>query len=243
MHYRQRVKHHVFWLTLLLAAAPVSLPAQSGSQAPAITDAATEARLQALESRYRRSIALAPEAAAYHADLAEVLRRRGRYDEARAEYETAVQLDEYSSRNRALLGQFLLQQGDAGAAVGHLRAAVKADPRSAPYAELLASAYAKQGEWRAAAEAMQRAVELVPADSQYRRQLRHMRAQAGIAVDAPIATEQASVAPARPVLLRAIELTLGTLLALAGVALVYPIVCGIILAGRTGIHLLAAGDA
>ena len=195
------------------------------------TAAAVEARLQAIEARYRRAIALAPEVASYHTALAEVLQRRGRTSEATASYAEAVRLDPQSSRNRALYGQFLLQQGDAANAVEHLRIATERDPRNPAYAEALATAYGMTDRWDDAAQALERAVELAPADSQYRHSLRAARAQAGIDVDAPI---EASDEVKRPVLLRIIELTMGGIMTLAGVALVYPILSGIFLAGRTG---------
>jgi cytochrome c-type biogenesis protein CcmH/NrfG len=141
-----------------------------------------------------------------------------------------------------MLGQFLLQQGDYTGAAGNLRIAMEKDPLNPQHAVLLADAYRRQGKWRDAAGTLEHAVDLVPADSQYRQQLRDARRHAGIAVDAPIRSATTDIGR-RPVMLRLIELTLGTVLAIAGVALVYPIVCGIVLALRTSVSLVTVGRA
>lgn len=230
-------------LTAVLTAGPASILAHVSAQNADSTGAASEARLQELEARYRRAIALAPDVASYHADLAETLQRRGRVDEARAEYLEAVRLDDRSPRNRELFGQFLLQQGDLDGAINHLRAAVDRDPLSPANALALADAYGKSGKWRDASAALEHAVRLVPADSNYRRQLREARQHAGLRVDAPIETKGERMAGQRPVGLRVIELTFSVMLGVAGLALVYPIVSGIVLAARTGLSYATAGHA
>ena len=228
---------------MLFIAMSVTVLGGARAQSPDSSGAAAEARLQALEARYRRAISLAPDIASYHVDLGETLQRRGRFDEAKAEYEEAVRLDGSSSRNRAMLGQFLLQLGDVPGAVAHLRVAVERDPLNPDYAAALAEAYRKQGDWREAAKALEHAVDLVPADSQFRRELRDAREKAGIPIDAPIRDAAAEAAASRPILLRVVELTFGAILAIAGVALVYPIVCGVILAVRTSVSLAVEGRA
>ncbi len=233
------MKLTTLFLTAALAAVPLSALAQSGTQNTDSTEAAVQAKLQSMEARYRASIALAPEVASYHVGLAEVLARRGRVDEAAAEYAEAVRLDPLSSRNRAMLGQFLLQRGDVTGAVEQMRAAVERDPTNPAFREVLADAYGRQNKWDDAAAALAQAVNLSPADSQYRRALRAAREQAGVEVDAPIVSSGESAGP--PIILRLIELTMGAVLAIAGVALVYPIISGIFLAGRTGIAMLATG--
>jgi tetratricopeptide (TPR) repeat protein len=220
--------------------APVSAVAPE-STSPVVVQAEAQARLQAMEARYRSAIALAPEVASYHVDLAEVLDRRGRTAEASAAYAEGLRLDPASSRTRALYGQFLARHGDLGGAAEHLREAVKRDPSSPSYAEALADVYGRQGRWEDAADALGHAVELSPADSGYRRALRNARAQAGMDVDAPVTRASEDSSP--PLLLRIIELTMGSILAIAGVALVYPIISGVLLAVRTGISALSPSRA
>ena len=107
-----------------------------------------------------RAAALAPDAAAFHANLAEAHRVLGRLDEAAACCRTALRLQPEYPEAANNLGLVLLAQGDAAAAAGQFRAALGLRPDNAILHNNLGNALRVAGDAVGAVAAFRRAVEI-----------------------------------------------------------------------------------
>lgn len=110
-----------------------------------------------------RAAALAPEAAAFHANLGEAYRAYGQLDRAAECCRTALRLRPDYPEAANNLGLVLLSQGDAAAAVEQFRAAVRLAPDRALGHNNLGNALRVAGDADAAVAAFRTAVELDPA--------------------------------------------------------------------------------
>lgn len=111
---------------------------------------------------YRRAITLAPSFAPAHGNLAALLARNGRFDDATAEFEEALRLDPRLSEVRSNYGSALAEQGRFGEAIGHLREAVSLEPESAENQYNLGTALANAGDLPAAQQAFEAALRITP---------------------------------------------------------------------------------
>jgi tetratricopeptide (TPR) repeat protein len=111
----------------------------------------------------RDVIARRPAHALAHYNLALLLKRVDRADEAIAAAERALAL-EPQPETHAALGALHLQRGDLPSAVAALDAATRATPRSADAWLQLGTALAAHGDLRRSADAMRRAIALRPAN-------------------------------------------------------------------------------
>jgi tetratricopeptide (TPR) repeat protein len=214
-------------LLALQAASSVQAPIQGPAQGP--TQAAADAQLVQAEARYRAAIAATPTLSAYHESLALVLERQNRLDEALAAHREAVRLDSLSGRNRAGLGLLLARMGRRAEAVPHLRAAAAIDPGSAEVRRELAVGLLEENRGEEAVTALRQARQLDSTD----RTVDSLLTATQVALDAEdgyhdysgFADEQDGRA-----VRRVMEIVFAVLLGLCGLALVPPLVSGLLLA-------------
>jgi tetratricopeptide (TPR) repeat protein len=109
-----------------------------------------------------RAIAVRPDAAAFHANLAEAYRAAGQPERAVACCRTALELQPDSPEAANNLGMALLAQGDAAAAVEQFEAALRISPAAALIHNNLGNALRLRGETARALAAFRRAVEIDP---------------------------------------------------------------------------------
>jgi len=111
------------------------------------------------ETAYRRALALAPSGELWH-NLAELLRRGGRTDDAAAAYRTAMQDPQFRYRAYALngLGLVAFARNEYPAAIARFGEALAADNRYAEPAVNLAALYRAAGNLPAAQAAAQAAL-------------------------------------------------------------------------------------
>jgi tetratricopeptide (TPR) repeat protein len=207
----------------LLVALQTSLPLQGPTQA------AADAQLAQAEARYRAAIAATPSMAAYHESLALVLERQGRLDDALLSHREAVRLDSLSGRNRAGLGLLLQRLGRSEEALPHLRAAAASDPTSAELRRELARALLAINHGDEAVAALKEAKQLDSTDRVVDSLLADT--QAAIATEgyhdySSFADDQQSTRSVRHWL----QIVFGVLLGICGLALVPPLVGGLLLA-------------
>jgi tetratricopeptide (TPR) repeat protein len=203
----------------LQAAAPVQGPTQAGA----------DAQLAQAEARYRAAIATTPKMAAYHESLALVLERQGRQEDALLEHREAVRLDSLSGRNRAGLGLLLLKLGRAPEAIPQLKAAAAIDPGSAEVRRQLAVALLDQNRGDEAVTALRQARQLDSGDRRVDSML--TQTEAAIATEgyhdySSFSDDQVTTRSIR----HWIEIVFAVLLGICGLALVPPLLGGLVLA-------------
>jgi Flp pilus assembly protein TadD len=91
------------------------------------------------ESLLRQSIALQPQRAEFHANLANLLRKQRKLREALDEYQAAIALEPHHRSALLGLAQALNESRDFGAAEGHARVLVKVAPKDASAWSVLAA--------------------------------------------------------------------------------------------------------
>jgi serine/threonine protein kinase/Tfp pilus assembly protein PilF len=116
---------------------------------------------------YTAAIAIAPRHAHTHCHLAHELSGRGRFDEAIAEYEKAIELDPDYAEALNDFAWFLatcpkVEFRDAARAVEHAAKAVELAPRSASTRNTLGVAQYRARNWKTAIETLEKAEELAP---------------------------------------------------------------------------------
>jgi superkiller protein 3 len=115
---------------------------------------------EAIES-FRRALELAPRHALARYNLALVLKRADRAEEAVAELTRAIAIEPRAEAHYTL-GVIYWQRGDLDRAASALRAAVAADPRSADAHYTLGAVLGARRDWAGAADALRRALALRP---------------------------------------------------------------------------------
>jgi tetratricopeptide (TPR) repeat protein len=101
------------------------------------------------------------------------------YDQARREYQQAIEVDaSYVSTYRAL-GQLYVTMGDHDRAVATYEKGLQKKPKEAPLWFDLGMCHARYKEWDKALEALRRAAELDPENHHYQNILGHCLARAG----------------------------------------------------------------
>jgi tetratricopeptide (TPR) repeat protein len=211
----------------LACALVLALGAPSPIQGP--TQAAADAQLAGAEARYRAAIATTPNMSAYHESLALVLERQHRLDDALRSHREAVRLDSSSARNRAGLGLLLLKLGRTTEAIPELRAAAAIDRNSVDIRRQLAVALLREGRSEAALVVLREARRLDSTDrviDSLITETRSASATAGYHDYSSFADEQGR---SRQVL-HALEIVFAVLLGICGLALVPPLVGGLLLA-------------
>jgi tetratricopeptide (TPR) repeat protein len=210
-------------LTLLLAL-QTSVPVQGPTQA------AADAQLTQAEARYRAAIAATPSMSAYHESLALVLERQGRVEDALLSHREAVRLDSLSGRNRAGLGLLLMKLGRGAEALPHLQAAATIDSSSLEVRRALAVALLEQNRGDEALATLREARQLDSTDRSVDSLLTAtqaaMAAEEGYHDYSGFADEQGASHRVR----RTMEIVFAVLLGICGLALVPPLVGGLILA-------------
>jgi tetratricopeptide (TPR) repeat protein len=190
------------------------------------------AQLAQAEARYRSAIALDPGVAAYHESLALVLERQGRIREALASHRQSVVLDSLSARNRTGYGELLLRAGNVQAAIQELTAAARLDPQSVDIRRELAAALVRAQRPQDAAAVLREARTLAPNDSAV------LRALASVTPDEAVTTGYHDYSDFDNDLRtgwafrRILRWVFGGVLALAGIALVGPILGTLLLLVR-----------
>jgi tetratricopeptide (TPR) repeat protein len=212
----------------LLLALQAVLPVQAPIQGP--TQAAADVQLVQAEARYRAAIAATPAMSAYHESLALVLERQNRLDEALAAHREAVRLDSLSGRNRAGLGLLLARMGRRAEAIPHLKAAAAIDPSSAEVRRELAVGLLEENRGEEAITALREARQLDSTnrtvDSLLTATQVALEAEDGYHDYSGFADEQGGGRAVR----RVMEIVFAVLLGLCGLALVPPLVSGLLLA-------------
>lgn len=207
----------------LLLALQTSLPAQGPTQA------AADAQLAQAEARYRAAIATTPGMSAYHESLALVLERQGRLEDALLSHREAVRLDSLSSRNRAGLGTLLLKLGRRAEAIIELEAAAAIDKGAVDVRRQLAVALLEQSRGEEALVVLREARQLDSTDRTVDSLLTELQANAvtdGYHDYSSFADDHLTTRSVRHVL----EIVFAVLLGICGLALVPPLVGGLLLA-------------
>ena len=114
------------------------------------------------ESAFRDVLSKNPGSATAHNNLADVLRRQGKLDEAISEYRRSLELDPNYQLGRYNLGATLVQKGDANSALPLLEQALRADPNNHKAYYSLGTALEKTGHSGEAIAAYGRALRLQP---------------------------------------------------------------------------------
>ena len=114
-------------------------------------EAYPESLPQAVDT-YQRIIDQTPDWIDAHINLGVALYQMGKVDEARSEFQAAVQLDPLNGISRYNLGCVLEEQGEISAAIEHLRRAARAMPAHPDVHFNLALAYEKSGQPKLARE-------------------------------------------------------------------------------------------
>jgi tetratricopeptide (TPR) repeat protein len=219
-----RVRYTMPLTLSLLLALQTSLPVQGPTQA------AADAQLVQAEARYRAAIAATPSMSAYHESLALVLERQGRLEDALLEHLQAVRLDSLAGRNRAGLGLVLMKLGRQAEAIPHLRAAAAIDQGSVEVRRELAVALLAQHRGDEALATLRQAQQLDSTD----RTVDSLLTATQVEVDARqgyhdysgFADEQGPSHRVRDVL----QIIFAVLLGICGLALVPPLLGGLVLA-------------
>jgi eukaryotic-like serine/threonine-protein kinase len=108
-----------------------------------------------------RVIAQQPNNDDAHRQLADILARKGSYDEAVAEARTAVQLRDYW-RNQASLGGAQYRRGDYPGAIAAFKRVTELQPDNSRGFQMLGTAYQAAGDFTAAVEQYRRAIQISP---------------------------------------------------------------------------------
>jgi eukaryotic-like serine/threonine-protein kinase len=123
-------------------------------------------RLDEAEENYRLAVRLMPSQAVFHANLGDLLARRGEREAARAEFREAVRLEttnparrEPSAEDRLILNAYRAKSGDCSAVLGEAPRLAAQAPATDSTAWYLAQAYASCGDKARALAALQTAVE------------------------------------------------------------------------------------
>lgn len=209
-------------LWILQSAPPVVEPSQ----------AAANEQLARAEARYRSAIAATSNptmAAAYQESLALMLERQGRMEDALASHREAVRLDSTSARNRAGLGLLLLKLDKTADAIPQLRVASEVDRNSLELRMALASALRAQSRHEEAIVVLREARVLDSTDTSIDSAI--AQSQTGDAADgyhdySGFADDHVANRAVRHVLQWVFAVVLG----ICGLALVAPIVSGVMLA-------------
>jgi tetratricopeptide (TPR) repeat protein len=218
-------------LAFLLQSAPpapaVSQPAPATPAGP--TQAAAAEQLALAEARIRTAIAITPGIGGYHESLALVLERQGRFEEALASHAEAVKLDPLEFRNRAGYGLLLMKLGRSALAIPELQAASAINRSSVEVRKALGAALLDQGRRAEALVALREAQQLDSSDTDVERSLKQAEATApgkdrlnesGAVEDHPVGRA----------IRRTLEWTFGIVLGLASLALLVPMLGGVVLA-------------
>lgn len=213
---------------LLLLALQLSAPSTQVPDAPAApTQAAAAEQLAQAEARYRTALGVTPGIAAYHESLALVLEREGRLEDALVAHTEAVRLDSTAFRNQAGLGELLLRLGRSEAAIPHLQAAARINRTSIDVRKSLAAALLNQSRRNEALVALREARQLDSSDNDIERSLRQAEATApgmGHENDVTITEDR----PIGRIIRGALEWVFGTILVLASLAMLIPLLGGAI---------------
>jgi tetratricopeptide (TPR) repeat protein len=189
--------------------------------------AAAEQLAQA-EARYRAAIALTPGIAAYHESLAMVLEREGRYEDALGEHRQAVRLDSLASRNRAGLGVLLLRMGRSAEAVPELQAARAMDRSAIEVRKQLATALMQQSRSADALAVLREARQLDSTDRDVERAM--AQAEGGKDTPSSASTSRVDTQQLMGGLRHAVQLLFAVVLGASALALVAPLLGGLMLA-------------
>lgn len=207
----------------LVLALQTSLPLQGP------TRAAADAQLAQAEARYRAAIAATPGMSAYHESLALVLERQGRLEDALLSHREAVRLDSLSGRNRAGLGLLLVKLGRTAEAIPQLEAATAIDKGATEVRRQLAVALLEQSRSEEALVVLREARRLDSTDRTVDSLL--TQTQANTVTDgyhdySGFADDHGTTRSVR----RVLEIVFAVLLGICGLALVPPLVGGLVLA-------------
>jgi Flp pilus assembly protein TadD len=216
---------HRVSLTMTFAFALV-FALQAAALQPGPTQAAAAGQLSQAEARYRAAIETTPGMAAYHESLALVLEREGRMEEAVASHREAVRLDSMSARNRAGLGQALLRVGRDVDAISELQAASRLDRRSVEIRKQLAAALLKQSRNDQALAVLREARQLDSTDRDVDRAIALIGRGETRTEPAPPSTGS----HLGPVVRRVLETIFALVLGICALALLGPLVAGLLLA-------------
>ncbi|HJV75032.1 MAG TPA: tetratricopeptide repeat protein [Noviherbaspirillum sp.] len=121
-----------------------------------------QGRLDGAEACYRQALALKPDFAEAHYNLAWTLHVRGRLDEAKAGYLKALEHDQNIAEAWNNLGLILSGQGQQDDAVDCYKNAITLSPSFAEAYANLGIAFANNGDWIMASECYQKAISLKP---------------------------------------------------------------------------------
>ena len=214
-----------FTMRLVLA---LTLALQTSIPLQGPTQAAADMQLVQAEARYRAAIAATPGMSAYHESLALVLERQGRLEEALLSHREAVRLDSLSSRNRAGLGLLLVKLGRAAEAIPQLEAAALIDKGSTEVRRQLAVALLEQSRGEEALVVLREARRLDSADRSIDSLLTETQANAvadGYHDYSGFADDHGTTRSVR----RILEIVFAVLLGICGLALVPPLLGGLVL--------------
>jgi tetratricopeptide (TPR) repeat protein len=116
---------------------------------------------------YLEALALDPDSAAAHYNLAGTLARAGAFDEAESHFRAAL-AQQPNSQTHTGLGYVLWQQGREDEAIASLNAAIDADPTNAAAYDQLGTIRLQQGELEEAAATSRRLLEHRPSPAAHR---------------------------------------------------------------------------
>ncbi len=117
--------------------------------------------------------------AAFHCDLAQLLRKMGRMAEAVAEVQVAISMEPRNPQWQSNLGELIEEQGDLEEAAALYRNVIQMDPVSAEFHRNLGVVLKKQGKFAEAIAELQKALELKP---DYPDAFRHLNAASASAL-------------------------------------------------------------
>ncbi len=137
-----------------------------------------------LESLWRHTVAVNPEAWMAHYNLGNELRRQGRGDEAAAAYREALRARPGLATAHNNLAGLLAQQGDVEAAVRHYRRALELEPDHASARSNLGAVLASQGRLEEALVELRKALRLRPQSPRLRQRLAAVLERLGRAEEA-----------------------------------------------------------
>lgn len=208
--------------------APTTAPAAAvPSSGP--TQAAAAGQLAEAEARYRMALTATPGIAAYHESLALVLERGGRLEEALAEHRAAVRLDSLAFRNRAGLGRLLVRLGRHAEAIPQLQAASAIDRSSVEVRKALATALLHVARRDDALVILREARLLDSRDSDVERSIKQAEATAP-GMGRVNGAANATAGQGGRVIRRVLEWTFGIVLGAASLALIVPLLGGVVVA-------------